>query len=69
VVPLPTPAATAASLQISSQVKNALRWREMRGRDHECNRDVTTVVPYWQGRKTEKPFRIEYEVHNGKYVK
>jgi beta-barrel assembly-enhancing protease len=23
----------------------------------------------WQDRKTQKPFRIEYEVHNGKYVK
>ena len=23
----------------------------------------------WQDRKTEKPFRVEYEVHNGKYVK
>jgi predicted Zn-dependent protease len=22
----------------------------------------------WQDRKTEKPFRVEYEVHNGKYV-
>ncbi len=24
---------------------------------------------HWQDRKTEKPFRIEYEVHNGEYVK
>jgi len=23
----------------------------------------------WQDRKTQKPFRVEYEVHNGKYVK
>jgi beta-barrel assembly-enhancing protease len=23
----------------------------------------------WQERKTQKPFRVEYEVHNGKYVK
>jgi beta-barrel assembly-enhancing protease len=23
----------------------------------------------WQDRKTQKPFRIEYEVHNGQYVK
>ena len=23
----------------------------------------------WQGRKTQKPFRVEYEVQNGKYVK
>ncbi len=23
----------------------------------------------WQDRKTEKPFRVEYEVHNGKFVK
>jgi beta-barrel assembly-enhancing protease len=23
----------------------------------------------WQDRKTEKPFRVEYETHNGKYVK
>jgi predicted Zn-dependent protease len=23
----------------------------------------------WQDRKTQKPFRIEYEVHNGEYVK
>jgi len=23
----------------------------------------------WQDRKTEKPFRVEYEVQNGKYVK
>jgi len=23
----------------------------------------------WQDRKTERPFRVEYEVHNGKYVK
>jgi predicted Zn-dependent protease len=23
----------------------------------------------WQGRKTQKPFRVEYEVHNGQYVK
>jgi predicted Zn-dependent protease len=23
----------------------------------------------WQDRKTQKPFRIEYEVHNGKFVK
>lgn len=24
---------------------------------------------HWQERKTQKPFRIEYEVHNGEYVK
>lgn len=24
---------------------------------------------HWQDRKTQKPFRIEYEVHNGDYVK
>jgi len=24
---------------------------------------------HWQDRKTERPFRIEYEVHNGEYVK
>jgi acyl carrier protein phosphodiesterase len=23
----------------------------------------------WQDRKTEKPFRVEYQVHNGKFVK
>jgi hypothetical protein len=23
----------------------------------------------WQDRKTQKPFRVEYEVHNGQYVK
>jgi predicted Zn-dependent protease len=23
----------------------------------------------WQDRKTQKPFRVEYEVHNDKYVK
>jgi predicted Zn-dependent protease len=23
----------------------------------------------WQDRKTQKPFRVEYEVHNGRYVK
>ena len=23
----------------------------------------------WQDRKAQKPFRVEYEVHNGKYVK
>ena len=23
----------------------------------------------WQDRKTQKPFRIEYEVHNGEYVR
>jgi predicted Zn-dependent protease len=23
----------------------------------------------WQDRKTQKPFRVEYEVHNGKYIK
>ena len=23
----------------------------------------------WQDRRTQKPFRVEYEVHNGKYVK
>jgi predicted Zn-dependent protease len=24
---------------------------------------------HWQDRKTQKPFRVEYEVHNGEYVK
>jgi predicted Zn-dependent protease len=24
---------------------------------------------HWEGRKTQKPFRVEYEVHNGEYVK
>jgi len=23
----------------------------------------------WENRKTQKPFRVEYEVHNGEYVK
>jgi len=27
------------------------------------------VQERWEGRKTQKPFRIEYEVHNGEYVK
>jgi predicted Zn-dependent protease len=24
---------------------------------------------HWEDRKTQKPFRVEYEVHNGEYVK
>jgi predicted Zn-dependent protease len=24
---------------------------------------------HWEGRKAQKPFRVEYEVHNGEYVK
>ncbi len=27
------------------------------------------VQESWQDRKTQKPFRVEYEVHNGKFVK
>jgi hypothetical protein len=24
---------------------------------------------HWEDRKAQKPFRVEYEVHNGEYVK
>jgi hypothetical protein len=24
---------------------------------------------HWEDRKTQKPFRVEYEVHNGEFVK
>jgi predicted Zn-dependent protease len=27
------------------------------------------VEEHWEDRKTQKPFRVEYEVHNGEYVK
>jgi len=33
----------------------------------QANRVI--VEKHWEGRKSQKPFRVEYEVHNGEFVK